>query len=72
MLTTTDDKQELTRTWVAADPIHEIAHVIPLHPDLDRNLRRHPPLGQRQPKKEHSDKPPQKPQDPAHKVDDYA
>ena len=70
-MATTDTEQGLPHTWVAADPIHDIAHVIPLHPDLDRNLRR-PPFGQRQPKKEHSDKPPQKPQDPAHKVDDYA
>lgn len=71
-MTTTDTEPGLPRTRVAADPIYDIAHVIPLHPDLDRNLRRPPPFGQRQPKKEHSDKPPQKPQDPAHKVDDYA
>jgi hypothetical protein len=71
-MTTTDPEQAFPHAWVAADPIHDIAHVIPLHPDLGRNLRRHPPFGQRQPKKEHSDQAPAKPQDPAHKVDDYA
>lgn len=71
-MTTSDTDQGFSQAWVAADPIHEIAHVIPLHPDLDHHLRRIPPFSQRQPKKQRPDKPPQKPQDPAHKVDDYA
>ena len=71
-MTTTDTEQGSPHAWVAADSIHEIAHVIPLHPDLERHLRRIPSFDQHQPKKEHPDKPPQKPQDPAHKVDDYA
>ncbi len=71
-MTTTDTEQGSPHAWVAADSIHEIAHVIPLHPDLDRQLPRNTPFGQRQPKKDRSDNPPQKPQDPAHKVDDYA
>ena len=71
-MTTTDTEQATFHPWVAADPISDIAHVIPLHPDLNRQLPRNTPFGQRPPKKGRLDKPPQKPQDPAHKVDDYA
>ena len=72
-MVTTFNAKPLSQRRVASDPISDIAHVIPLPPDPDRNLYRRPPFGQRRPlKKDHSDQPGQKPQDPAHKVDDYA
>lgn len=56
----------------AADPIGEIAHVVPLHPELERNLYRNPPTTRRPLKKDRPEKTPRKPSDPEHKVDDYA
>lgn len=59
-------------TWVATNSIDDIAQVIPLHPDLNRNLYRTPVSRPRAPKKERIHPVPGKPQDPEHKVDDYA
>ncbi len=55
----------------ATVPIGDIGHIPRLHPDLERNS--YPPLIQRYPaKKKSPDKEQRKPQDPEHKVDDYA
>ena len=55
----------------APDPIRDLGHIFPLHPDFERNPR--PPLLQRHPpKKQPPEKNPRKPDDPEHKVDEYA
>lgn len=57
--------------WAAADPLGDIGHIPALHPDFERNSN--PPLVQRYPpKKKSPKKQPHKPQEPEHKVDDYA
>ncbi len=71
-MTTTYFETCRDQAWVAANPVDDIAHVIPLHPDLNRNLYRTPVSRPRAPKKERIHPLPRKPQDPEHKVDDYA
>ncbi len=57
--------------WAATDPLGDIGHIHPLHPDFERNP--YAPLVQRRnPQKKSPEKEPRKPQDPEHKVDDYA
>lgn len=63
--------EHLLTYWAASNSLGDISHIHPLHPDFERNpyaplLQRHPP------KKKPPDKEPRKPQDPEHKVDDYA
>lgn len=71
-MTMTFAEKYCIRIEAAIEPLGDIAHVTPLHPDLERNLHRTPFNQNRPPKKGRLDKPPHKPQDPEHKVDDYA
>lgn len=54
----------------APNPLADIGHIPPMHPDI----RHHPtPLvQQRPPKKKQQEHDEHKPKDPEHKVDDYA
>lgn len=66
-------QQHLLPIWAATDPIGEVAHILPLHHEIERDLYRDPRAGLRHPlKKERLKKEPHKPTDPEHKVDDYA